>query len=63
MIISGQFNDSLAPIMDGVAITAQNYAYRLNKKYSPSFAIGPKVPGYYDEYENVLRFVSMPIQR
>jgi len=63
MIISGQFNDSLAPIMDGVAVTAQNYAYWLNKKYSPSFAIGPKVPGYKDSQENILRFASVPLQR
>ncbi|MBB6480320.1 glycosyltransferase [Spirochaeta isovalerica] len=63
MIISGQFNDSLAPIMDGVAITAQNYAFWLNKKYSPSFAIGPRVPGYRDSQEHILRFASLPIQR
>ncbi|MBN2658905.1 MAG: glycosyltransferase [Spirochaetales bacterium] len=63
MIISGQFNDSLAPIMDGVAITAQNYAYWLNKKYSPSFAIGPKVPGYSDSQDYILRFASLPIQK
>lgn len=62
MITSGQFNDSLAPIMDGVAVTAQNYAYWLNKKHGPSFAIGPKVPGYKDSQENVLRFASLPLQ-
>ncbi|MBN2655512.1 MAG: glycosyltransferase [Spirochaetales bacterium] len=62
MVISGQFNDSLAPIMDGVAVTAQNYAYWLNKKYGSSYAIGPKVPGYIDSQENTLRFASLPIQ-
>lgn len=62
MVINGQFNDSLAPIMDGVALTAQNYAFWLNKKHGTSYAIGPKVPGYRDSQENVLRFASLPIQ-
>lgn len=59
MIISGQFNDSLPPIMDGVAITAQNYAYWLNKNHAPSFAIGPKVPNYSDDENFTLRYRSL----
>lgn len=62
MLITGQFNDSLPPIMDGVAITAANYAYWLNKKHGPSFAVGPKVPDYVDDQENILRFMSLPLQ-
>ncbi len=62
MIISGQFNDSLPPIMDGVAITASNYAYWLNRNHAPSFAIGPKVPDYQDTDPNVLRFQSLRLK-
>ncbi|MDA3808866.1 MAG: glycosyltransferase [Spirochaetaceae bacterium] len=62
MIISGQFNDSLAPIMDGVAITVQNYVYWLNKIHAPSFAIGPKVPNFTDTDHHVLRYNSLPAQ-
>jgi 1,2-diacylglycerol 3-alpha-glucosyltransferase len=62
MIISGQFNDSLPPIMDGVAITARNYAYWLNRNHAPSFAIGPKVPEYQDEDRNILRFQSLRLK-
>ena len=59
MIITGQFNDSLPPIMDGVAIAARNYAYWLNKNHAPSFAIGPKVPKYTDEDDFILRYRSL----
>lgn len=62
MIISGQFNDSLAPIMDGVAITAQNYVYWLNKNHAPSFAIGPKVHNFKDTDSHILRYKSIPVQ-
>ncbi len=44
MIITGQFNDSLPPIMDGVAVAAYNYAHWLDKNHAPSFAVGPLVP-------------------
>ncbi len=72
MIITGQFNDSLPPIMDGVAVAAYNYAYWLNKKHGPSFAVGPLVPqrgetagaqpkdsGFSSEQANVLRYRSL----
>lgn len=62
MIISGQFNDSLAPIMDGVAITVQNYVYWLNQIHAPSFAIGPKVPNFKDADHHILRYKSLPAQ-
>ncbi len=47
-IRSGQFNDSYFPIMDGVGMTAHNYAYWLNEKYGKSMVIAPKVKGYED---------------
>jgi 1,2-diacylglycerol 3-alpha-glucosyltransferase len=62
MIITGQFNDSLPPIMDGVAITAQSYAYWLNRNHAPSFAIGPDVPNYEDSHDNILRFRSLRLK-
>lgn len=45
--------------MDGVAITAQNYAYWLNKNHAPSFTIGPKVPNYSDDEVFTLRYRSL----
>ena len=62
MIITGQFNDALPPITDGMATVAINYAYWINKNYAPSFAIGPLVPKHRDYAENVLRFASLPLQ-
>jgi glycosyltransferase involved in cell wall biosynthesis len=47
-IKSGQFNDSYFPIMDGVGMTAHNYAYWMNEKYGKSVLIAPKVKGYED---------------
>ncbi|RKX90918.1 MAG: glycosyltransferase family 4 protein [Spirochaetes bacterium] len=60
MVITGQFNDSLPPIMDGVATTARNYAYWLNRNYAPSFAVGPRVPDFRDEDDFTLRYRSLP---
>ena len=61
MIISGQFSDSLAPIMDGVAITVQNYVHWLNKIHAPSFAIGPRVHNYKDTDYHILRYKTLPL--
>ncbi len=58
MIITGQFNDSLPPIMDGVAVAAHNYAFWLNKNHSPSFTVGPEVPGQASD-ERALRYRSL----
>ncbi|MEI7726879.1 MAG: glycosyltransferase [Bacteroidota bacterium] len=59
-IRSGQFNDSYFPIMDGVGITAHNYAYWLNEKYGKSMLIAPKVKGYEDTVPyKVHRFQSV----
>lgn len=59
-IITGQFNDSYFPIMDGVGMTAHNYAYWLNEKYGKSMVIAPKVGDYKEHVPyKVYRFKSM----
>ncbi len=55
-ITTGQFSDSYFPIMDGVGMTAHNYAYWLNEKYGNSCIIAPKVKEYKD-------IVSYPVYR
>jgi 1,2-diacylglycerol 3-alpha-glucosyltransferase len=61
-LVSGQFNDSFTPIMDGVGIAVQNYAYWLNRKLSPSYVVTPSFPGYVDAPEPpVLRYISLPV--
>jgi len=59
-ITTGQFNDSYFPIMDGVGLTAHNYALWLNEKYGKSMVIAPRVEDFHDNvpYE-VYRFKSM----
>jgi 1,2-diacylglycerol 3-alpha-glucosyltransferase len=61
-MITCQFNDSYFPIMDGVGITAHNYAYWLNKKYCETVLVAPKVKGYVDQVDYcVYRFKSVII--
>lgn len=61
-LVTGQFNDSYPPIMDGVANVTKNYAYWLNKKCGPSYVITPTYPGYRDEEDfEVLRYFSLPL--
>jgi len=58
----GIFNDSFPPIMDGVALTAQNYAYWLNEKKQPVCVVTPRSPDYTDiEKYPVYRYSSFPI--
>lgn len=60
--ITGQFNDSFPPVMDGVANVAKNYAYWLNKKHGKSYVVTPSFPGYTDVEEfAVLRYFSVPL--
>ncbi len=55
-----QFNDSYFPIMDGVGMTAHNYAYWLNEKYGKTMLVAPKVKGYEDTVDyKVNRFKSV----
>jgi glycosyltransferase involved in cell wall biosynthesis len=59
-ITTGQFNDSYFPIMDGVGMTAHNYAYWLNEKYGESMIIAPKVSDFKDHVPyKVYRFKSV----
>ena len=59
-IITGQFNDSYFPIMDGVGMTAHSYAYWLNEKHGKSVLIAPKVKDYKDTVDyKVYRFKSV----
>ena len=58
----GLFNDCFPPIMDGVSLTTQNYAYWLNKKTGNVCVVTPKAPGIKDETEYpVYRYSSIPI--
>ncbi len=61
-MITGQFNDSFPPIMDGVANVVKNYAYWLNKKHGKSFVITPSFPDHEDNEEfTVYRYLSVPL--
>lgn len=58
----GIFNDSFPPIMDGVALTAQNYAYWLNEKKQAVCVFTPRIPDYIDtEQYPVYRYASIPM--
>jgi 1,2-diacylglycerol 3-alpha-glucosyltransferase len=59
-ITTGQFNDSYFPIMDGVGMTAHNYAFWLNEKYGKSIVVAPKADEYQDHVPyKVYRFKSV----
>ncbi|MCK4260449.1 MAG: glycosyltransferase [Halanaerobiales bacterium] len=61
-LITGQFNDSFPPVMDGVANVTKNYAYWLNKNDDTSYVVTPSFPGYIDVEEfQVLRYLSLPL--
>ena len=58
----GIFNDSFPPIMDGVSLTVQNYAYWLNEKKQPVCVVTPRMPDYKDaEQYPVYRYTSLPM--
>ncbi|MGA2823797.1 MAG: glycosyltransferase [Bacteroidales bacterium] len=59
-INSCQFNDSYFPIMDGVGITAHNYAYWMNLKHGKASLVAPNVNDYKDRVDyKVIRFKSV----
>src|ERR1035437_4682757 len=59
-INSCQFNDSYFPIMDGVGMTAHNYAYWMNLKHGKSSLVAPSVIDYKDRVDyKVIRFKSV----
>ena len=58
----GLFNDCFPPIMDGVSLTTQNYAYWLHKKAGNVCGVTPKTPAAKDkEAYPVYRYSSVPI--
>ena len=59
----GLFNDCFPPVMDGVAVCVQNYAYWMQKKVGGVSVITPNVPGAdYSQYEyEVLDYFSVPV--
>ena len=60
----GIFNDSYPPIIDGVAMTAQNYAEGLYRRQIPVCVVTPKVPDYQIvEPYPVFRYSSLPLIR
>lgn len=62
-LITGQFNDSFTPVMDGVTNVVKNYAYWLDKKYGECYVATPAYPGYVDrEPFPVLRYYSIPLK-
>ena len=62
-IITGQFSDALYPIMDGVAVVAQNYAYWMNKKYGTGYSIGARIPDFDLDDPLAYRYLSLPIPK
>ena len=58
----GIFNDSFPPIMDGVALAAQNYAYWIHQKDIPVCVVTPKAPNHVDsEPYPIYRYSSLPV--
>jgi glycosyltransferase involved in cell wall biosynthesis len=57
----GLFNDSFVPIIDGVTVAVQNYAYWLNELLGPTCVVAPSAP-FHEERSGfpVLRFFSIP---
>ncbi len=61
-LVTGIFNDSYAPITDGVAMVTKNYAHWLNRLVGPSCVVTPDMPDYYDSEEfPVYRYFSLPL--
>ena len=64
-IMYGIFNDNFPPILDGVALTAQNYAYWLHEKGYDVRVITPYAPGAGKVIDSapypINRYVSIPI--
>lgn len=58
----GLFNDSYPPIIDGVAITVQNYAKWMFQQHRNVCVITPKAPDYIDtDSFPVYRYPSIPL--
>lgn len=59
----GLFNDCFPPVMDGVSVCVQNYAYWMQKKVGGVSVITPNNPGadYSDCDYEVLPYFSVPV--
>ena len=61
----GIFNDNFPPIMDGVGMTAQNYAYWLHEKGHDVAVVTPYAPNSKDVLDSapypIYRYSSIPI--
>ena len=59
----GLFNESFPPLMDGVAVCVQNYAYWMQKKVGGVEVVTPRVTGAdYSQYDySVHAFLSVPV--
>ena len=58
----GIFNDSFPPIMDGVSLTVENYAFWLQKNKLPVCVVTPKSTDYSDNKSYpIYRYNSLPI--
>lgn len=58
----GLFNDCFPPIMDGVSLTTQNYAYWLHRKAGNVCVVTPRSPHAIDNEEYpVYRYSSLPL--
>lgn len=59
----GLFNECFPPVMDGVSVCVQNYAYWMQKKVGGVSVITPNVPGAnYGQYDyEVLPYFSIPV--
>jgi glycosyltransferase involved in cell wall biosynthesis len=58
----GLFNDSFPPIMDGVSLTTQRYAYWLHKKNQKVCVVTTKSPNFIDnEPYPIYRYSSIPV--
>ena len=61
----GLFNDNFPPVLDGVALTVQNYAYRIHQKGYDVSVITPYAPGASQVINQapypIYRFTSIPI--
>ena len=61
----GIFNDNFPPILDGVGLTAQNYAYWLHEKGHDVSVITPYAPNSREVIEAaeypIYRYTSIPI--
>ena len=58
----GLFNDSFPPIIDGVTLTVENYAYWLSKSGKTPCIVTPWNPEEVPSPYHVMRYVSLPIQ-